>query len=234
MNEPTAATLGPEARQKTIDVLCESFAQDELDVEEFEHRVALVERAQNTEQLRAILADLPIAQLPVPGAHPPPATAKLPSPAVALERRSTLSPEQISAHSVAIGIMGGGGRAGAWVPARTNWAVSILGGCHLDFREAQLGPGVTEVRVLGVLGGVHVLVSPDVRVECSGVGILGAFDHKGSSNSTPDPDGPVIRVTGVAVLGGVSVSVRLPGETVRDARRRLKAERKARRQIGPG
>ncbi|MEE2900416.1 MAG: DUF1707 domain-containing protein [Gemmatimonadota bacterium] len=58
MNEPTAATLGPEARQRTIDVLCESFAQDELDVEEFEQRVALVERAVNTEQLRAILADL--------------------------------------------------------------------------------------------------------------------------------------------------------------------------------
>jgi hypothetical protein len=234
MNEPTAATLGPDARQKTIDVLCESFAQDEMDVEEFEQRVALVERAVNTEQLRAILADLPSAKLQGPGASPYPAATTPRASTTALQRRPTLPPEQISEHSVTVGILGGGGRAGAWVPARTNWAVSVLGGCHVDLREAQLGSGVTEVRVLGVLGGVHVLVSPDVRVECSGVGILGGFDHKGASESIPPPDAPVIRVTGLAVLGGVSVTVRLPGETVRDARRRRKAERKARRQIGPG
>ncbi len=49
--------------------------------------------------------------------------------------------------------------------------------------------------------------------------------------STMDPEAPVIRVTGVAIMGGVEVRVRYPGETARDARLRLKAERKALRQI---
>ena len=213
-NKPPTAPLGQEARQKTIDVLCESFARDEMDMEEFEQRVELVYRAESMEQLRAILADLPTANLPV---------------TVAL--RPTLPPESIPEHSVVVGIMGGGRRAGAWVPARHNWAVCVMGGCKLDFREAQLGPGVTEVHGFVIMGGMEVLVPPDVRVECSGIGIMGGFDHKGRVTSNTDPEAPVIRVTGVAIMGGVDVRVRYPGETARDARLRLKAERKALKQI---
>ncbi len=212
---PNAAPLGQEARQKTIDVLCESFARDEMDMEEFEKRVELVYRAESMEQLQAILADLPTANLPVTVAP-----------------RPTLPQESIPGHSVMVGIMGSGGRrAGAWVPARHNWAVCVMGGCELDFREAQLGRGVTEVHGFAIMGGVEVLVPLNVRVECSGIGIMGGFDHKGTVTSTTDPEAPVIRVTGVAIMGGVNVTVRYPGETARDARLRLKAERKALRQI---
>ena len=215
-----AAPLGQEARQKAIDVLSESFARDEMDVNQFEQRVELVGQAENLSQLRAILADLP--------------TANLPPESRRLALRPMLSPEKIPGHSVVVGIMGGGGRAGSWVPARHNWAVGVMGGCQLDFREAQLGPGVTEVRVLAIMGGVEVLVPRDVRVECSGIGIMGGFDHQGAVSSPPDPDAPVIRVSGLAIMGGVGVSVRYPGETARDARLRLKAERKAQRQIAKG
>ena len=95
-------------------------------------------------------------------------------------------------------------------------------------------PGVTEVRGFAIMGGVSVLVPPDVRVECSGIGIMGGFDHKPTVISTTDPEAPVIRVTGVAIMGGVEVTVRYPGETARDAQMRLKAERKAQRRIAKG
>ena len=133
-----------------------------------------------------------------------------------------------------VGIMGGGGRAGAWIPARRNWVVGVMGGHALDFREAHLGPGVTEVNVLAIMGGVEILAPPDVRVECSGIGIMGGFDVKQSVTSTTDPDAPVIRVNGLAIMGGASVAVRYPGETARDARLRLKARRKALKQIAKG
>ena len=42
---------------------------------------------------------------------------------------------------------------------------------------------------------------------------------------------PVIRVSGLAILGGVGVKVRRPGETARDTRLRLKAERKAKKLL---
>jgi len=219
VNELPAAPLGRDVRQKTIDVLCESFARDEMDVEEFEQRVELVERATTMEHLRTIVADIP-TQL-VPGESQ-------------VAARHTLPADQIPEHSVIAGIMGGGQRSGAWVPAKRNWAVGVMGGCELDFREAQLGPGVTEITAFALMGGVQVLVPPNVRVECSGIGIMGAFEHKPTVISTVDPDAPIIRVNGVAIMGGVEVTVRHAGESARDVRRRLKAERKAQRRIARG
>ena len=63
-----------------------------------------------------------------------------------------------------VGIMGGGQRSGAWTPAKCNWAVGVMGGCGLDFREVQLGLGVTEIRALAIMGGVQVVVPPDVAI----------------------------------------------------------------------
>ena len=51
----------------------------------------------------------------------------------------------------------------------------------------------------------------------------------------PDPNAPTLRVTGVAIMGGVDVTVRHAGETARDARRRRKAERREKaREIREG
>ena len=224
-NKPLAIPLSQDARQTAIDVLSEAFAQDQIDVEEFEQRVELVGLAKTMEHLRTIVADLP----------PPPATAATTAPGgreVVL--RPTLPPDQVPGDSVIVGIMGGGSRKGAWIPARTNWAVGVMGGCDLDFREAQLGPGVTEIRAFALMGGVSVVVPPDVRVECSGIGIMGGFDHKTTVTSTTDPGAPVIKVTGLAIMGGVEVTVRHTGETARDARLRLRAEKKAQKRLAKG
>ena len=215
-----ALPLGPEVRQRSIDVLSESFAKDEIELGEFERRVELVGEAKSIEELRGILSDLPAGR---------------PQAAVAnLQPQPVVAPEDIPRHSFVAGVLGGGARGGAWLPARTNWALGVLGGCELDFCEAHLGSGVTEVRVMAVLGGVDVFVPPYVRVECSGLGILGGVDHHGAMTTGMDPDAPVIRITGVGILGGVGVRVRYPGETVRDAKRRSKIERKARKRISKG
>ena len=219
-NKPPAPPLGQDAREKAIDVLRQSFARDEIDVEEFERRVELVLQADTAEQLRLLLPDLPTAAVPVKR------EAAVP--------RGTLPADRIPAQSVVVGIMAGGKRSGAWIPARKNWAVGVMGSCVLDFRDAQLGPGVTEVWVLAIMGGVEIIVPPDLQVDCSGIGIMGGFDHQQTMTSATDPEAPVIRVTGVAIMGAAEVLVRLPGETAREARRRLKAERKASRQIAKG
>ena len=109
-----------------------------------------------------------------------------------------------------------------------------MGGCKLDFRDAQLGPGVTEVWVLAIMGNVEIIAPPDFQVDCSGIGIMGGFDHRQPATSTTDPEAPVIRVTGVCIMGSAEVLVRYPGETAREARLRLKAKKKAMKQIAKG
>ena len=224
----------PEARQKAIDALSEAFARDEMEVGELETRLELVHRAETAEQLGIILADLAPAPVPVKreaAASRAPLSPISPSD---LAPRPTLPDDRIPEQSVIVGIMGGGSRKGTWIPARTNWAVGLMGGCELDFRDAQLGSGVTEVRVLAIMGGVEIIAPPDVEVECSGIGIMGGFDISAHYRPPTYPDAPIIRVTGLAMMGGAGVSVRYSGETARDARLRLKAEQKARKLLAKG
>jgi hypothetical protein len=109
-----------------------------------------------------------------------------------------------------------------------------MGGCEMDLREAQLAPGVTEIMVVAFMGGVEIVVPPWLQVEVSGIGIMGGFDHKQSAPPAHGPGAPVVRISGLAMMGGASVSVRYPGESASDARRRVKQERKAKRLPKPG
>ena len=43
--------------------------------------------------------------------------------------------------------------------------IHILGGAHLDFREALLLEGVTEVTIYSILAGARIIVPPDISVD---------------------------------------------------------------------
>ena len=83
-------------------------------------------------------------------------------------------------------------------------------------------------------GGVEIIVPPDLAVETEGTGILGGFEAIDRSPPEPDPERPILRIRGTAVMGGVSVETRLLGEGERDARRRRRRERRERRALADG
>jgi len=215
------ARFGREVREAAIDRLCEAFADESLQMEEFERRLELAHRAETTSDLRSLLDDLPQENQAVaerPAGAPAPRDVARPA-----------APSRVPQRSIVAGILGGGSRRGGWVPASTTIAVGVMGGVSLDFRESPLPPGVTTVQCFAMWGGVEIVAPPGVHIDCSGIGILGGFDYRQEEPPT-DPDAPVLRITGVAVMGGVDVSVREPGESVRDAKRRKRALNKARRR----
>ena len=106
-----------------------------------------------------------------------------------------------------------------------------MGGTQLDFREALLAPGVTEVTVFCKMGGVDIIVPPGLQVDFSGTGIMGGFDMSDEVTPVQDPDAPILRVNGIAFCGGADVTVREPGETAGDARRRRRMLRRERRRM---
>lgn len=229
--EPRAGRKGlDEVRQATIDRLCERFAEDGLTMPDFERRLDLAHRATTTRQLASLVADFPAAR-PRPtrggGASPVPAYPNVPA--------RVAPPERVPPRQFLAGVLGASARGGAWIAPRETYALALMGGVEFDFREAWFGPGVTEVTVFALWGGVDVIVPPGLQVECSGAGILGAFERTpdelaDASPASLDPASPVLRVNGVALMGGVTVSTRLPGERERDAARRRKLARKARRK----
>jgi len=108
--------------------------------------------------------------------------------------------------STSVAIFGGAQRKGLWVVPDTYTAFAMFGGVELDLREAQLAAGEVTINAVAIFGGVDIIAPLDVQVVCDGVGIMGGFDQTGDHASTPPPAGaPVVRVKGVAFMGGVSV-----------------------------
>jgi hypothetical protein len=103
-------------------------------------------------------------------------------------------------------IMGGSVRRGRWQPPARIDAYSLMGGVTLDFRDAEMLEGVTEVHAYTMWGGINIIVPPDIHVDVNGMGLMGGFDHV--AHRAEAEDAPTLRVRGVALMAGVSVKVK--------------------------
>jgi hypothetical protein len=211
-----------QTRQSVIVQLTEHFAADNLSVEALEERLDGAHRAATLEELRALVSDLPVVHQ---GAQP------------VMGPRTYVSPStgtHVAERQLIVGIMGGAEKKGVWTPARQTIVVALMGGVELDFREARMPPGVTEVNIFAVMGGAEILVPPGVHVDLNGFAFMGGFGQNGYAAPPTDPNAPVLRIGGFAFMGGVDVTIRLPGERARDARQREQLERAERKRLSGG
>jgi hypothetical protein len=124
-------------------------------------------------------------------------------------------------------------RKGDWELPRLFRIACALGSVAIDLREARISEGVTEIEVVLFMGSIELFVPPGVRVEVEVSSFMGEVEHRHDPTIQAEPGAPVLRVTGSAYLGSVEVMARLPGESARDAKRRIRAASKApSRQIG--
>ena len=218
--EPDQGPAIETVRGRAVEVLMEHFSNDVMSLEEFEGLLDAVNRCSTTGELREILRTLPPLESSKPATDMIPARGGAPV---------VVDADRVRDHGFLISVLGGTNRSGRWIPARSNFAIGVLGGLSLDFREALLGPGETDLNVLAVLGGVEIIVPPEMTVEVDGMALLGGFDHQTDTPLRSNPDVPTLRVRGLALLGGVEVQVRLPGETPRQAKKRRRLERRGER-----
>ncbi|HUH05035.1 MAG TPA: DUF1707 domain-containing protein [Kofleriaceae bacterium] len=212
-NKPALVALRSR-RDEVIEALTKHFSEDTLDLEEFEHRITEAHRAADLATLDGLVKDLeplsaPAASTALAGPAPAPLEVSRPD-------KKTF-----------VAVMSGVERGGVWRPPKRSRLVAIMGGAELDFREALLPPGVTEVRIYALMGGAEVIVPPNLAVECDGWGIMGGFEVMDRAPVVPDPNQPLLRITGFAMMGGFSIETRLPGESRRQAKRRRRKERRA-------
>lgn len=100
-----------------------------------------------------------------------------------------------------VGILSGITRKGAWqVPSKVN-AIAFWGGVTLDLTEAVWSSDTIELNVLALMGGIEVVVPPDVEVRDQCVAFLGGVEV--SSKAATGRRQLVVK--GLASLGGVTV-----------------------------
>lgn len=183
------------ARDEVLERLGIHYAHDDLTIKELEARLELAFRARSAASLDELVADLPSLHRERSRDETSYSTTEVPI---------------VPARGMLAAIMGGNVRKGSWAVPRHLKIVAIMGGVDLDLRQAVLSPGVTEIEILTVMGGVGIAVPPGVRVETMGIAIMGGFDASAGDVTSLDPDQPVIRLSGIAVMGGVEARIKAP------------------------
>jgi len=105
-------------------------------------------------------------------------------------------------------------RQGRWPLPRQFRALAVMGSVELDLREAEIGYGLSVIEAVAVMGNIEITIPPHITVECDGDSLLGTFTLKyaGKASPTQASRDRVIRVSGTAYAGAVTVAVKGPDE----------------------
>lgn len=175
-------------RERVVAVLREAFGDGRITADEHAERIERAYAARTLGELAALTADL------IP------------------EERQPIRVDSRPLH-VMFGTVRRGGR---WVVPMRFPVTALFGTVEIDLREALLQRRHTVVQAAMLGGRLRLLVPEGVRVEFTGRSIMGTRDLR--ARPRPDPDAPVIEVSGTIVFG--SVGARTPRRRWRDRLRR--------------
>jgi hypothetical protein len=189
--------IGDQERHQVAEMLRQAAGEGRIDLEELDERLDATYAAKTYGDLVPLTADLPDTTTGVAATRP-----VAPSRVVAGPSREN-----------AVAILSGVERKGVWVvPERLN-IVCFMGGADLDLRDAQFAAKEVTINVIAIMGGADITVGPDVHVVVEGVGVMGAFSGPGGRRDVEPqvgPGSPVVRVKGLALMGGVDVNRKPP------------------------
>lgn len=83
------------------------------------------------------------------------------------------------------------------------------GGGTLDLRGATLDPAGATLTLRAIFGGYRLVIPATWRVELDTVGVFGGIGD-GRQKDLVDAEGPVLRIEGFAVFGGVGIVSEAP------------------------
>jgi len=191
--DPRQMRAADSDRDQTAELLRRAAAEGRISFDELEERIGRAYAAKTFADLEALTSDLP-----GPGVRAPAPAAPRYQPAEV--------PAGTPTPSFSVAILSGAQRAGPWLVPPSYTAVAVLGGVELDLRHARFTAAEVTIRAFCLLGSVSITVPEDMDVDVSGIGFMGAFDHRASGPGAPGA--PRLRVVGFAMMGGVEVKRR--------------------------
>ena len=173
-------------RHEVADVLRRAAGEGRIDLAELDERLEAAYAAKTYADLVPITADLP-ATRPA-GAQPAPA-------------------RPVAGYDRSFALMSETRRIGPWRVGAEHSAGAVMGSVTLDLREATFDAAETHLRVAAVMGEVKIVVNPQTVVRLEGIPVMGEFKDSGGADETT-ASSPVVRVTGLALMGSVTVKRR--------------------------
>ena len=189
-------------RDSAAAVINGAMAEGRLTAAEHSERLDAIYTARTHAELAPILDDLPARA--ATGVTAAGVTAAGPAQAPARQRGGRIA-----------AVLSSASRSGRWRPEPSTAVVTVFGSADLDFREAVLPGREIALRAVAVLGSVSVIVPPEMRVVDSGLAIMGTRDIAADGAESERPDAPVLRLSGLSVLGSLDVQ-RKPRNVIAD------------------
>ena len=181
-------------RNNVIERLEHSFAQNLLDIDVYEKRMKIAVNTASKRELLSLIEDLPV----------PTETNKQSS----SFDRILLNLGEIKDYDVTLALLSGATRKGLWYPPKRMKVVAIMGGVDLDYSQAQIPPGVSNIDIFALMGGVNIFVPEGVNVEVTGIPIMGGIDNRAASSGKLGA--PTIKVNAITLMGGLDIKVKRP------------------------
>jgi len=183
--EGAAMRISDAERHEVAEVLRQAAGEGRIDLAELDERLEAAYAAQPYAALVPITADLPATR---PATHPAPA-------------------RPVAGYDRSFALMSETRRVGPWRVGAEHSAGAVMGSVTLDLREATFDAAETHLRVAVVMGEVKIVVNPQTVVRLEGVPVMGEFKDSGGADETT-ASSPVVRVTGLALMGSVTVKRR--------------------------
>ena len=181
-------------RNNVIERLEHSFAQNLLDIDVYEKRMEIAVNTASKRELLSLIEDLPA----------PTETNKQSSSFDMI----LLNLGEIKDYDVTLALLSGATRKGLWYPPKRMKVVAIMGGVDLDYSQAQIPPGVSNIDIFALMGGVNIFVPEGVNVEVTGIPIMGGIDNRAASSGKLGA--PTIKVNAITLMGGLDIKVKRP------------------------
>jgi hypothetical protein len=167
-------------RERAVARLRDATADGRLTLEEFTHRIDRAYEARTRAELEELTRDLPTTE-----------------PAQQVQGR------QRSRRRWVVAVMGNSVRRGRWHVGEQTSSITLMGNATIDLREAVLAGPEVEISLLCAMGNVNVVVPEGVDVDLGVIALMGnRFDRR---RGTPRPEAPVVRLSGLVLMGNVTV-----------------------------
>jgi uncharacterized protein DUF1707/cell wall-active antibiotic response 4TMS protein YvqF len=178
-------------RDRAASVLSDALAEGRLTADEHSQRLDAVYAAKTHADIVPIVSDLPGA------------SAGLDAPAGPVVRPVGASSSDSPVRMVSV--FGETSRRGRWRVPRAIGAISVFGHTELDLSEAVLPGKEITIKSVSILGDVRITVPPEMHVIDTGWALLGGREIAPDSAESARPDAPVLRISGISILGLATV-----------------------------
>lgn len=192
---PERLRVSDKERHEVAEVLREAAGEGRITLDELDERLEATYAARTYADLAPLTADLPGT-----------GGVRLPVPRPSAGVPATRGPAYPSSWAVLAETK----RTGLWEVGPTHTAFAFLGSVVLDLRLAHFAAREVEITANTVMGSVEVLVDAHVQVVLDGTPVMGEFGEARGIGYEPHPDAPLVRVSGVALMGSVTVKRKDP------------------------